>query len=199
MGRQKKIKSVQTEIIKPEVKMSSELAVLEPPTQEAELETLQGEIDLARVELERTKLEIEEKKRELVFSERRRELDKDEQNIATKQISRTSEVTAKLADLQKQKQYDSVKVTGKFLNIRAPGQPVKLPYMKYAEDPVKWHPFEHGKVYTIPRGFADQINEYYHVPKFTQREGVMDPNVPCSQIQEVDTSNKKYAFVPVGF
>jgi hypothetical protein len=85
------------------------------------------------------------------------------------------------------------------MNQRNPGQAVKLPYIKYPEDPVVWHNFEHNKVYTIPRGFADQINDYYHTPRFVQKEGAMDPNAPMSQISAVDTSNKKYAFVPVNF
>ena len=84
------------------------------------------------------------------------------------------------------------------MNRRAPGNPAKLTYMKYADDPVKWYTFEDGKVYTIPRGFADQINEYYHRPIFIQKEGELDPSNP-SQIHAVDTSNKSYAFVPVEF
>lgn len=63
--------------------------------------------------------------------------------------------------LEQQKAYDNVMVTGKFINQRAPGQSVKLTYHKYNTDPVKWYEFKHNQVYTIPRGFADQINEHY--------------------------------------
>lgn len=90
-------------------------------------------------------------------------------------------------------------MTGKFINRRAPGQSAKLTYLKYADDPVKWYTMEDGKVYTIPRGFADQINEYYYTPHFIQKQGIMDPNAPSSAIHDVDTSNKKYAFTPINF
>jgi hypothetical protein len=90
-------------------------------------------------------------------------------------------------------------VTGKFINRRAPGQTVKLPYIKYGHETPKWWVFEDGKVYDIPRGFADQINDHYYTPKFIQSTAIMDPNRPASSIQEVDTSNKKYSFVPMNF
>lgn len=168
-----------------------------PMTLDGELENLQLQIDLARVELEKTKVEIEEKKKEAKF-EGRREISQDEKDIIDRQISRTNTKAAAESVVQKQKAIDSQLVTGKFMNRRNPGQGVKLPYMKYAEDPVKWWPFEEGKVYTIPRGFADQINEHYHVPTFIKKEGVQNPDGE-SAIHSVDTSNKKYAFVPVGF
>ena len=119
-----------------------------------------------------------------------------------KQITRSSESNAIKTQIERQKAYDNERVTGKFINRRAPGQPVKLPYIKYEDDPVKWWPFEDGKVYTIPRGFADQINEYYHTPHFVQKQGeqahshVVGEN---SSIASVDTSNKKYSFVPINF
>jgi hypothetical protein len=34
---------------------------------------------------------------------------------------------------------------------------------------------------------------------FVQRQGAMDPDNPESQIAAVDNSNKKYAFVSVGY
>lgn len=167
-------------------------------TEEAVLESVQTEIDLANQELNKIKIEIEEKKRELESSPAR-EIDEEEKRISKKQTAKQSENKAGQKIIDKQKAYDNIKVTGKFMNLRYPGQTKKLPYIKYADDPVKWHLLEHGKVYTIPRGFADQINDYYHMPRFMQKEGVMDPNQPSSQIQEVDTSNKMYAFVPVSF
>lgn len=188
MSRQKKIKTVQIEAEKKEVLMTNETV----------LDNIQTEIDLARVELEKVKKEIEEKKQEMDLAERR-DYDDDEKRIVEKQITSTNERKASDNVIEQQKAYDNVPVTGRFMNLRNPGQPVKLPYIKYPDDPVKWHPFEHNKVYTIPRGFADQINDYYHMPKFIQREGPMNPDTPQSQVAAVDTSQKKYAFVPVGF
>jgi len=185
MPRQKKIKTVQTLENQPEVIMS-DVAVLE---------NLQTEIDLARVELEKTKLEIEERKKSMPL----REIDEDERKIVDKQIARTNSDRSLQDKIAAQKAYDDVLITGRFMNRRSPGNLVKLTYMKYNTDPVKWYTFEDGKVYTIPRGFADQINEYYHTPQFTQKDDIMDPNSPCSVINSVDTSKKKYAFVPIGF
>ena len=116
-----------------------------------------------------------------------------------KQNTMSASNTAAKAMIEKQKLIDNVMITGKFMNRRSPGQPVKLTYLKYEDDPVKWYNFEDGKVYTIPTGFAEQINEHYHTPHFIQKEGTMDPNRPASAIHDVDTSQKKYAFVPVKF
>lgn len=185
MGRHKKNNTVQEEV-KEEVKM----------TEEAVLDSLQTEIDLARKELESTKLALEEKKKELSV---KREVTAEEVAIIEKQATRGNESKAKSSVIEKQKEIDNQKVTGKFINRRAPGQSVKLSYIKYADDPVKWHPFEDGKVYTIPRGFADQINDYYYTPQFVQKQGMMNPDEPSSVIHEVDTSNKKYAFIPLAF
>ena len=165
---------------------------------EQELESLQTELDIARVELQKTKLEIE-KNKDLIEKTARRELDEQEKSIVAKQVARNNESESKKSVIEAQKAYDCEKVTGRFINRRAPGQPAKLTYMKYADDPVKWYNFEDGKVYTIPRGFADQINDYYHTPQFAQKQTDMNPDRPESAIHEVDTSNKKYAFVPVGF
>lgn len=173
----------------------------EKMSEEAVLDTVQTEIDIARLELEKIKVQIEEKKKELQFQPKR-EISEEEKKIVDKHISYIDERKSVSEAIAKQKAYDNVKVTGKFMNRRAPGQSVKLPYIKYADDPVKWYPFEDGKVYTIPRGFADQINEYYHTPQFIQKQGeqahsnVIGEN---SAIAEVDRSNKKYAFVPVSF
>ncbi len=190
MGRPKKIKTIQSEENK-EVTMTETLAVSEVLPDTQALESLETELDRVRIELETTRREIEEKKQELKL------LDVKDLTKATSFekpsipiISTNSDLSEKI---QSQKEFDNVPVTGKFINRRAPGQPAKLTYMKYGDDAVKWYTFEDGKVYTIKRGFADQINEYYHTPVFTQKQGPMDST--GSQIQDVDTTNKKYAFI----
>lgn len=187
MARQKKIKTI-------ELEEKSEASM----TQTETLESIETEIDKVRIELERTKRELEEKQLELKKMPAR-EISEDEKYIADKQVAISSDKAALKAKIERQKSYDSVMVTGKFINRRAPGQAAKLTYMKYETDPVKWYNFEDGKVYTIPRGFSDQINEHYYTPHFIQKQGEMDPNKPSSAIHDVDTSNKKYAFVPVNF
>lgn len=169
---------------------------------EVEVETLSQELDLVRVELQKTRLEIQElqaKKQEIIESTpARRELSEDEKVINDKLISGYVKNDGLKNKIEAQKAYDNVKVTGRFMNRRAPGNSAKLTYMKYADDPVKWYTFNDGAVYTIPRGFADQINEYYHRPRFIQKDGELDPGNP-STIHDVDTSNKSYAFVPTTF
>jgi len=189
MARPKKEKSIQVE----EKTLIDRIEMSE----EQQLESLQTEIDKARVELERTRLEIEEKKKDLQFVSRR-EIDAEERALIDKQVSRINERKTVEDVISKQKALDKQEVTGRFMNRRNPGQPVKLPYIKYADDQVKWWHFSEGQVYTIPKGFADQINEHYHIPKFIQKDGIQAPD-GTSAIHSVDTSNKKYAFVPVGF
>jgi hypothetical protein len=209
MGRPKKNNSIQHE--KKEVVMTENenMEVLEAPVQanDEALEMVQVEIDVARLELEKTKLEIEKRKHELNLMKvtPSREITPQEKELSEKQVTMTNEQVTLKQKIEKQKAIDSVMVTGRFMNRRAPGQPVKLPYIKYESDPVKWYPFDDGKVYTIPRGFADQLNggteddPCYYTPQFIQRQGEMDPNKPESAIHAVDSSNKKYAFTPVNF
>lgn len=162
---------------------------------ESVLEEINVEIDQQRLELEKVRREIEAKKQEL-STMALVPVVKDAPAIAKPDESLMEKIAA-------QKAYDNQMVTGKFLNLRAKGQHKKLPYHKYADDPVKWWHFEHGGVYTIPRGFADQINDHYYTPHFIQKEGaeavITDPNDPGSGLSGVDTSDKMYSFVPVNF
>jgi hypothetical protein len=165
------------------------------------LDSIQTEIDLANSELNRVKKEIEETKQQLEMNARR-DISKDEQRIIEKQVTNINKRKSMEEVIEKQKIIDNEKVTGRFMNRRSPGQSVKLTYMKYEDDPVKWYFFDDGRTYTIPRGFADQINEYYHTPTFKEKQGpqiITDKVGENSAIAEVDRSNKKYAFVPVAF
>lgn len=203
MGRKKgslnkMIKPVQLDFEDNIKKFDERTEVLMTAVDENELEQIQKELDLARVELEKTKLEIEENKKALSAVPAVKEI----KDAPATSIEGQS-LKAKIAE---QKAYDNVMVTGKFSNLRAPGQTVKLPYIKYEDDPVKWYTFNHGEVYTIPRGFADQLNggsednPCYYMPHFIKNEGaIIDPTQPESGIHAVDTSNKKYLFSPINF
>lgn len=175
---------------KTEVCMTTEVA--------NELEVIQQELDQARIELENTKFAIEENKIKL-------------KNMPIPvPVAETPAVinknAAAAALLEDQKARDSVEVTGRFINRRVKGQSVKLPYLKYGHEPVKWWPFDDNKVYTIPKGFADQINggtetdPCYYTPHFIKNEGIiLNPDEPESGIHGVDTTDKKYAFIPLNF
>lgn len=199
MSRRKKEKTLQMKE-KHEVVMS-ESVVLEG------LEALEKEMDEKRLELEQVKRELEEKRAELEKIPAR-VIENDEKEVMQKHEVLSKEKLKGREIIERQKARDNVMVTGKFMNRRAPGQSVKLPYLKYADDPVKWHPFNDGQVYTIPRGFADQINggtdedPCYYTPTFKQKQGELLPSNTVgenSQIAEVDTSNKRYSFVPINF
>lgn len=188
---------------KTEVCMTTETAVATIPAEinqsEEEIEILRQELDQARLELEQTKLEIESKKLELKSMPIADAKSTASPAIINKDVALSDKVS-------EQKARDSVLVTGKFYNLRVPGQSVKLPYVKYGDEPVKWHPFSHGQVYTIPKGFADQINggsesdPCYYMPKFIKNEGsIINPDDPGTGIHSVDTTNKKYSFLPLGF
>ncbi len=228
MGRHKKNKSIQigTNINSSEVSMKAgsqmELdlkeavdeieeviddtpIVVDTLPSESDLEALEQELDRKRIELENTKRQIEEKKQELKYVANR-DIDADERLLIDKQKATSQKGIAAKAIIEKQKAIDNQMVTGRFMNRRAPGQSVKLPYFKYEDDPpAKWTTFEDGKVYTIKRGFADQINggsdtnPCYYSPQFVQKTEPMDPDRPESQLQSVDTSNRRYAFVGIGY
>jgi hypothetical protein len=204
MGRKSKKDIVQEEFKLEKIMSEDTTASF---SNENELESIQQSIDQARIDLENTKREIEERKHqlELLKVTPSRHIDEDERKLIDKQATMSNEQVTLKNKIEKQRDYDSEPVTGRFMNRRAPGQGVKLPYIKHAIDPVKWYPLEDGKVYTIPRGFADQLNggtdedPCYYTPQFIQKQGEMDPNKPESAIHAVDSSNKKYAFVPVNF
>ena len=197
MARHKKINDVHS--------VEEPIKEVLPMTDTQVLEETYTELDQVRAELEAARLDLEEKKRQIKEEEasvnkmRGRKLDDDEKIIHDKHVNNMSQRTSAASKIEQQRQIDSVMVTGKFINRRAPGSAAKLTYCKYKEDVPKWTTFEDGKVYTIQRGFADQINEHYHKPAFIQKAGEMDGNRPESAIQEVDTSNKLYSFVPINF
>lgn len=203
MARPKKQNNIKLNSeVNPEVEMSN----VHVSTQSGEeLESLESEMDRVRLELQKTKLELEEKKAELTNLPRR-EISEQEKAISEKQVAGFAKNESLKNKIEEQRKRDSELVTGKFSNLRAPGQGVKLPYIKYAEDPVKWWNFEHGQVYTIPRGFADQINgddpncPCYYTPQFIKNENaIINPDEPGTGIHKIDTSNKKYMFSPVHF
>lgn len=163
------------------------------------MEDLQAQMDEMRNEIEKLRIEkaqiVEEKK---VYA---RELDAKEIELIEKQVSNTNAKQALREKIEAQKKFDNVMVRGKFLNQRAPGQAVKLTYMKYADDLAKWWTFEHNKIYTIPRGFADQINEYYAKIRFAPGEGpktTQDGDMG-EALDQTPIREQLYAFVPIGF
>lgn len=198
MGRKKgslnKKKHVQQEVKREEV--MTEVKHQEELSHEKDLDLIETEIDIKRLELEKLKLEIEERKLSLRTMSAR-EVSDEEMVIVKKQIAGHSKNAALAEKIEKMRIHDSDLVTGRFINRFRPGQSVKLTYARHKGDVDKWYILEDNKVYTIPRGFMDDLNNHYHTPIFTQKQGEMDPDRPCSAINEVDRSKKKYAFFEI--
>ena len=144
MARQKKFNTVESK--EKNFDETTEVCM----TQTVELENLQQEIDKARVELEQTKLDIEERKKQASLINPRREHDADDLRAQDRSTTATSAKAAAKELIEKQKVMDNIKVTGKFINRRVPGQKAKLTYMKYEDDPVKWYELDDGNVYPLP-------------------------------------------------
>jgi hypothetical protein len=182
---------------------------IENESQEMTLENIQQQIDLARLELEKTKQQIEEKKKEFSSPNPRRDISEDEQKIIDKQNKRTKQNKSSREIIEKLAAYRKEMVTGRFMNRLSPGKTVKLPYHLDKGDPEKWYTLKDGHVYTIPRGFVDQINggsekdPCYYTPVFVQKTADQMPHSETvgenSAIAAVDASTKRYAFVPIGF
>lgn len=179
-------------IIKPEEDMSEELEKMK-----LEMEKMTSELQLAKEQLSQTKTELEDRNIE-IRTKGGRLISSDEIDFSKKQVGMSNDKAALKEKIEKQKSYDNQMVTGKFLNRRAPGQAAKLTYMKYDDDEVKWYTFVDGQTYTIKRGFVEQINEHYCTPLFNQQNQPINSD-GGSIIESVDTSNKKYAFVPSNF
>lgn len=189
--------------IKPKKEEPMSVAVEQPSdsvAQEVQLESLQTEMDLARKELEETKTLIEARRAELK-SMNNREYDKKELEISEKQITQGSEKSALKRKIEAQKEYDCQMVKGRFLNQRSPGQKVKLTYQKYDTDQSKWWEFAHNGIYTIPRGFADQINEYYAKITYAQKQDdvIRNPNEPGTALEHTPVRQQIYSFVPLSW
>ena len=106
--------------------------------------------------------------------------------------------------VEEEKRYCQSKVTGKFLNIRAPGKSVKLPYYKHVGDPCIWYELKHGQVYTIPRGFADQLNGkgydgYFKITWIPLNKQISQDMDDKRGLETEPIYEPIYQFVPVDF
>ena len=185
MGRPRNSKNKDKSV---ESVVESGVALLEAPDNMTnELETANNELDTVRKQLEDAKRELIEAKK----AGAKRDLSDSEIASIDKSITNGNSRSALAAKIEKMRIYDSEMVTGKFLNLRNPGKSEKLTYGKYATDVDKWVTFAHGATYTICRGFADQINEYYadiSYDKSDKENQALEPR----QIRR-----NKYAFVTV--
>jgi hypothetical protein len=104
--------------------------------------------------------------------------------------------------LESEKKEDSRLVKAEYLNSRGRHERLTKPYCKYAGEPIQiWH-FIPGKVYEVPLGLVNEVNDKNKIMK--KRSGLVsvdDANVtkdgsPLSQDQEGEWIHK---FVASGF
>jgi len=105
-------------------------------------------------------------------------------------------------ELEKQKKEDSRMVKAEYMNSRGKHERLTKPYCKYAGDPLQiWH-FIPGKVYEVPLGLVNEVNDKNKVMK--RREGLMEVDgkevtksgAPLDRDEEGEWLHK---FVAVGF
>ena len=74
-------------------------------------------------------------------------------------------------ELERQKKEDSRMVKAEYLNSRGKHERLTKPYCKYAGDPIQiWH-FIPGRVYEVPIGLVNEVNDQNKVMK--KRSGLV--------------------------
>lgn len=105
-------------------------------------------------------------------------------------------------ELEKQKKEDARLVKAEYMNSRGRHERLTKPYCKYAGDPIQiWH-FIPGKVYEVPLGLVNEVNDKNKIMK--QRAGLLEIDgkpvqqneSPLDQDQEGAWLHK---FVALGF
>lgn len=105
-------------------------------------------------------------------------------------------------EMEKQKKEDSRIVKAEYMNSRGMHERLTKPYCKYAGDPIQiWH-FIPGRVYEVPKGLVDEVNDKNKIMK--RRSGLVSldgapvnkDETPLDNDQE---GNWLHKFVPVGF
>lgn len=105
-------------------------------------------------------------------------------------------------ELERQKKDDCKLVKAEYMNSRGRHERLTKPYCKYAGDPIQiWH-FIPGKVYEVPFGLVNEVNDKTKIMK--KREGLVSidgssvtkDEIPLSRDEEGEWLHK---FVASGF
>lgn len=104
--------------------------------------------------------------------------------------------------LEKQKKEDSRIVKAEYMNSRGQQERLTKPYCKYAGDPIQiWH-FIPGRVYDVPLGLVNEVNDQNKImPKragLVSEDGV-DVQKSGSPLEQEQSGNWLHKFVSVGF
>ena len=105
-------------------------------------------------------------------------------------------------ELERQKKEDARLVKAEYMNSRGRHERLTKPYCRYSGEPIQiWH-FIPGKVYEVPLGLVNEVNDKNKIMK--RREGLISVDgapvqateAPLGQDQEGDWLHR---FSPVGF
>jgi len=105
-------------------------------------------------------------------------------------------------ELERQRKEDSKLVKAEYMNSRGKHERLTKPYCKYAGDPIQiWH-FIPGKVYEVPLGLVNEVNDKNKVMK--KREGLVsvdgnDVKKDGSPIYMDEEGDWLHKFVASGF
>lgn len=105
-------------------------------------------------------------------------------------------------EMEKQKKEDSRKVKAEYMNSRGKHERLTKPYCKYAGDPIQiWH-FIPGRVYDVPLGLINEVNDKSKV--MPKRSGLVSIDGAPVTKDETPLGNDVegewlHKFVPVSF
>lgn len=105
-------------------------------------------------------------------------------------------------EIQSQKKEDARLVKAEYMNSRGMHERLTKPYCKYAGDPIQiWH-FIPGKVYEVPLGLVNEVNDKNKIMK--KREGLVSiDGAPVNKNEEAlsrdQDGNWLHKFSPVAF
>ena len=105
-------------------------------------------------------------------------------------------------ECEKQKKEDARLVKAEYMNSRGIHERLTKPYCRYAGDPIQiWH-FIPGKVYDVPMGLVNEVNDKNKVMK--RRQGLV--SLDGNEVQRNGTPLEKdeegpwlHKFVPISF
>ena len=105
-------------------------------------------------------------------------------------------------EMERKKKEDSRLVKAEYMNSRGRHERLTKPYCRYAGDPIEiWH-FIPGKVYEVPKGLVDEINDQNKV--LPKRSGLVSIdgnslNKDDSPLDRDEVGDWLHKMVPVSF
>ena len=109
---------------------------------------------------------------------------------------------ANKAKIEKQKKEDSRMVKAEYMNSRGRHERLTKPYCRYAGDPIHIYHLIPGKVYEVPVGFVNEVND--ETKRMKKRSGLVSVdgnavNKDESPLDKDEEGEWLHKMVPVGF